>query len=275
MLALGLAIALALAAAQYFSPASRALAAGADLRVALLGDKASVLLDYHPASRTVNAFNFNHPRPKPGSSGWKRAAEMSARAAARGATVPENIFYIFVSSAPDLDAFWGTLNNWRSSPRLFWAAARWTASLSRSGMANLSAFDLFSLFMECSRLNSSNFILTEASGKPAEQDIAGGEEAPAAPRVEVFNASSSKDLAGRTARYLRWKGFDVITASSYKNIEKHTAILGFGGDTSAALRLRAQLGLEEYEIRVRPSQKSVAEAAVILGEDFNAGILTQ
>lgn len=273
MLAAGLALALALAAAQYFSPASRALMDGADVRVALLGDRASVLLAYHPASRTINAFNFNHPRPKAGSSGWKRAAELAARSAALGATVQENVFYVYVSSAPDLDALWGALNGWRSSPRIFFGAARRTAALRHDGLSNISAFDLFSLFTELTRLNSSNFILTEASGKPAEQELYGPEEAPAAPRVGVFNASSQKELAARATKYLRGRGFDVITSQSYKNREKHTAILAFGRDTSAALSLRAALGLEEYEIRVRPSQKSVAEAEVILGEDFNAAVL--
>ena len=275
MLALGLAIALGLAAAQYFSPASRALAEGRELRVALLGDRASVLLAYRPASRTVSAFNFNHARPKKGSTGWARAAELAARAAGSGATVQENVFYVHVSSAPDLEALWSTLNNWRASPRLFAAAVRRTAALRRDGASNISGFDLFSLFTELSRLNSSNFVLTEASGKPAEQELYGRETAPAAPRVEVFNASSRKDLAARVTKYLREHGFDVITAASHKTREKTTAILGFGGGTGAALRLRAQLGLEEYEIRVRPSQKSVAEAAVILGEDFNADSLTK
>ena len=91
--------------------------------------------------------------------------------------------------------------------------------------------------------------------------------------MEVFNASGRKDLAARAAKRLRALGFDVITASSYSRNEAQTRILGFSKDTSAALRLRESLGLQELEIRVRPSQKSVAGAAVILGADFDEGVL--
>lgn len=273
MLAAGLAAALALAAAQYFHPVSRALMAGRDVRLALLGERSSVLLVYHPSSETVNAFTLNHAKAKPGISGWQRAGEISALAGARAGEGPEEMFYIAVSSAPDLQALLGALNNWRAEPRLFFSGAAWTAGLARSGATNIRPFDLFSLFREFSRIGSSNFILTEISRQPQEAEQP-AEEAGPAPRVEVFNASGRTGLAALAAKRLRALGFDVITEDS-KSREKQTRIMGFSKDTAVALKLRSALGLDELSIHVSPSKKSVAGAAVILGEDFNAAQLAE
>lgn len=264
MLAAGLVLALAAAAWQYFSPASRELVAGRDVSLALLGERSSALLVYHPFSSTVNAFTLSHPKARAGSTGWSRAADLAK--AAGGAASGENVFYIALSSAPDLDALWGALNNWRAEPRRLAEAVSWASGLRAAGATNLSGFDLFSLFGEFSKLSSSNFILTEVPRRAQ----AGEEETPAPARVvEVFNASGRKGLAAEAARRLRALGFNVITETSYPTIEKQTRVLGFSSDTAAALKLREALGLEELEIRVRPSQKSVAGAAVVLGQDFD------
>lgn len=268
ILAAGLAAALALAAAQYFHPVSRALMAGRDVRLALLGERSSVLLVYHPSSETINAFTLSHPKPKTAVSGWQRAGDIAAQAGVREGADPEDMFYVSVSSAPDLEALWGALNNWRAEPRRFFSAVSWTAALAGSGATNLRPFDLFSLFKEFSGLSSSNFIMTELSRQPQEAEQP-EEDAGPAPRVEVFNASGRKGLAAQVSKSLRALGFDVITEDS-KPFSKHTVILGFSKDPAVALKLRSALGLDELEIHVRPSRKSVAGAAVVLGEDFSA-----
>lgn len=272
MLALGLAAALALAAAQWFSPLSRALLAGRDVRLALLGERSSALLVYHPFSGSVNAFTFAHQKPRNGASYWQRASALAVSAGAREEERQEDVFFVALSTAPELETLWGALNGWRAEPRRFFSAARWVCGLKASGSTNLSGFDLFSLFAELSQLTAADFILTEAQRKPAEAEEAAPVQDPA-PRVEVFNASGRKDLAAQAARFLRGRGFDVLTAGSHPKRERQTRIFGFSRDTAAALRLRSALGLEELEIRVRPSQKSVAGAVVILGEDFDQGIL--
>ncbi len=264
MLAAGLVLALTAAAWQYFSPASRELVAGRDVSLALLGERSSALLVYHPFSSTVNAFTLSHPKSRAGSSGWQRAADLAAAVGAGPSG--GSVFYISLSSAPDLDALWGTLNNWRAEPRRLLSAASWVSGLRAAGATNLSGFDLFSLFGEFSRLNSSNFILTEVvrRARPDEEEPG----AASAPLVEVFNASGKQGLAAQAAKRLRGLGFDVITEASYPTLEKQTSILSFSSDTSAARRLRASMGLEGLEIRVRSSRKSVAGAAVILGQDY-------
>lgn len=266
MLAAGLALALAAAAWQYFSPASRELIYGRDVSLALLGERSSALLVYHPFSSTVNAFTLSHPKAKTGTTGWSRAADLAK--AAGGADAGRNVFYIALSlsSAPDLDALWGALNNWRSEPKRLPAAAAWVSGLRSAGATNLSGFDLFSLFSEFSKLSSSNFILTEVRHRTPAGEAA-GEEGPA-PLVEVFNASGRKGLAALAAKRLKALGFDVITEGTYRTIEKTTRIRGFSNDMAAALRLRAALGLEEL-VPERSSQKSIAGAVIILGVDFD------
>ena len=241
-MAAGVALALALAAWQFFSPVSRELMAGRDVGIALLGERSSVFLIYHPFSDTVGAFTAAHARPRRGVPAERLAGELALAAAGPAA----------------------------AEPRLLYKAAAWTRSLKSAGATNLSGFDLFSLFSEFLRLGSSNFILTEVQRRGPGAEAA-GETLSSAVLVEVFNASGRPGLAAQTAKRLREIGFDVITEGNYATVEKHTRILGFSRDTAAALALRGALGLQELEIRVKPGHRSVAAAAVILGEDFGSG----
>lgn len=268
MLAAGLLAALALAAAQYFSPVSRLIWKNQDVRLAVLGERAAVLMVYHSGQGKVSAFPFQAFRPKKGVSLEQRAADLADLAGNAG-----DVFYISVSSAPNLDALWGTLNKWRAEPALFLRGARWAWAAGAAGISDVSSFGLFALFSEFSRLDASDFFLAETAKAFVQEPEAEEEAGPA--RIEVFNASGRKDLAALAAKRLRALGFDVITAASYHKAERHTRILGFSRDTAAALRLRSALGLEELEIRVRPSQKSVAGAAVILGADFDDSVLSR
>ncbi len=272
--ALGLAAALALAAAQQFCPASRALRDGRDLRLALLGERTSMLLVYQPYSSTVKAFPFSHGRPKKGATGWQRTIDLSAQAGAPAEAGRDEVFYVSLSTAPELDAVWSVLNGWRNRPGLFFSSAKLLDGLRRSGATNLGRFDMFSVFSEAARLGSSNFVVSDTV---RQQAVPGGEaadEGAPAPRVEVFNASGRPGLAAKAARFLRGRGFDVITEGSAPR-EARTRILGFSADTADALKLRSALGLEEMEIRVKTSQKSVAGAAVVMGEDFSEAALAE
>lgn len=268
MLAAGLLAALALACAQYFSPVSRLIWKNQDVRLAVLGERAAVLMVYHSGSGKVSALPFQSFRSKKGVPPAQRAVDLAVLAGNAG-----DVFHISVSSAPDLDALWGTLNKWRAEPALFLEGARWAWAVGVSGGSDISPFGLFSLFSEFARLDASDFFLAETAKAAGPEPEA--EEAAGPARVEVFNASGRRDLAALAAKRLRALGFDVITAASYHKAERHTRILGFSRDTETALRLRSALGLEELEIRVQTSQKSVAGAAVILGADFDDSVLSR
>lgn len=270
MLALGLGTALALAAAQYLSPVASAFADGRDLRLALLSDGAQAVLVWHTATDTVNAVSFSRTRQRKGVSSSQRAAELISLTGG-AAPAPGEAFFVSLSTSPDMEALWDTMNGWRAAPRKFFRAAAWTWRLRRDGATNIPPFGLFVLFSELSGLNSSNFILTEASRQAPPEEEA--EQAPAPVlRVEVFNASGRTDLAARAAKHLRASGFDVLTVSSYAKIEKHSRVVAYG-DTSAAVKLRSALGLGEREILERPPQRSVAAAAAVLGVDFDDRVL--
>jgi len=270
MLAAGLGAALALAAAQYFFPVSRAVRAGRDVNLAVLGERGSALLVYHTAAGTVDAFTISHSKPRASATVPQRALALLALAG--GTTVQAEVFSVLVSSSPDLDVIRDALNGWRAEPRRFFSAAAWVGGLRASGATAISSFDLFRLFSELSGLGFSNFSTTELSRQGRGPEVQAEAEAGPAIRVEVFNASGRKDLAALAARHLRGLGFDVMTAASYSKIEKHTRVLFFAGDIPAALRLRSALGLDALEVR-RSSQRSVAGAAVILGEDFDGAVL--
>ncbi|MDA8242929.1 MAG: LytR C-terminal domain-containing protein [Elusimicrobia bacterium] len=262
ILAAGVLLALAASAAQYFFPASRAVMEGRDVRIALLSDASSALLVYHPFSGTVSAFSSPR-RPPRGAGPERRAAELAAAVAGEGAAA----FYVVLPSSPSLEALWGVLDGWRGDPRLLPAAAVWLGGRVSSGGTDLSWFDAFRLFAELSGLGASDFVLSDVPRGPAAEEE---REARKAPLVEVFNASGRDGLADATARRLRAAGFDVITVGN-KPAERETRIVSYSPEVAPALALREALGLGGLEIRVEPARGSVADAAVVLGEDSEGG----
>jgi len=267
ILASGLALALGLAAAQYFSPAAAAFARGEDLRISLLSPSRDLVLVWHTGRGVVNAVSFPAAKKRGGLSGYVRARELSGLTGAPDTADREDIFYISFSSSPDMGPFLDILNNWKSRPALFLRAAAFTWRLRREGATNIPPFSLFQLFTEMSRLNSSSFIITDTP-RPRPEEVAPPEEADQPARVEVFNASGRRNLAARTAKRLRAAGFDVLTVSSYAKIENNSRVVSYGADTGPAERLRAALGLGGIALVGRPPGRSVAAAAVVLGKDF-------
>lgn len=267
MLAAGLVLALAAAGLQFFSPASGEILAGRDVKMVLTGDTSSIVLVYHPFSGAVNSFSVSHRRFRS-----KTAAEEKARQLAEAVSGGNGpVFFLAVSSVPSLAPLLDAMSGWREDPRLLFRAASWAAGLRSSGATNLTGFDIFTLFSELAARSSSDFILTELTRKAALREDADADgERRGAPLVEVFNASGVNGLAGRTAKRLREMGFDVITVSS-KPRSARTKLVSFSKDTAVARSLQEALGLGELETLVAAQQKSVAAAAVILGEDF-AGV---
>lgn len=272
MLAAGLALSLGLAAAQAFSPAASAFARGEDLRLALLSPAGDALLVWHTGRASVNAVSFPAQRRRAAVSGYVRAKELAALTGAPEGGGREDVYYVSLSSAPELPALLETLGSWRARPALFFRAAAFTWRLRGEGRTNIPPFALFVIFSELSKLGSSDFILTD-SPRPLQEELDEPEREERPLRVEIFNASGRKDLAARAAKHLRAAGFDVLTASSYAKIEKHSRLVSYGADTGPAQRLRAALGLAGLEIVSRPAGKSVADAAAVLGTDFKEGAL--
>ncbi len=85
--------------------------------------------------------------------------------------------------------------------------------------------------------------------------------------VEVLNATGVDGLARATTRQLRRAGIDVVyfgTASS--DTLEQTYIAVRRGDTTAAVRIRAALGVGR--IVVEPDSRLLLDASVFLGRDI-------
>ncbi len=85
--------------------------------------------------------------------------------------------------------------------------------------------------------------------------------------VEVLNATGVDGLARATTRQLRRTGIDVVyfgTASADTLAETYIAVRR--GDTTAAVRIRAALGVGR--IVVEPDSRLLLDASVFLGRDI-------
>lgn len=84
--------------------------------------------------------------------------------------------------------------------------------------------------------------------------------------VEVLNTTDTDGLAREITRYLRRAGIDVVSFGSNRDRPvDSTTILIRRGDSTAALRIRAALGLGR--IRAEPDARLLLDASVLLGPD--------
>ena len=272
ILAAGGLMIIALAAAHYFSPISRRLAANADIELVLLSKERPMLFVYRSFSKTVNAVRLPVKAPH-GGSAYQRACDVLTTFSG-GGVQPQAPAYIEVQD-PDMDAFEDFLNNWRARPASLGRPLRWLGELRKSDATNLSLYDTVLLALELSRMNSSNFIKEEfdknrVSGQaPAAAATAEQEQPAPAVRLEVLNASGRKDLAVLVTKYLRKKGFDVINFGTYGSVAGQTKIINCSDNIAAARGIRDALNLGGLEIYSKFDKLAIAQVKVILGVDFD------
>ncbi|MFH1378868.1 MAG: LCP family protein [bacterium] len=84
--------------------------------------------------------------------------------------------------------------------------------------------------------------------------------------VEVFNASSHKQLAYRVTKFLRQAGFDVVNWENYETPQQRTLVVDRTGDVRAAQTVAAQLNNAEVISRIDRSR--MVDVTVILGEEY-------
>ncbi|HAF94517.1 MAG TPA: hypothetical protein DCG50_00505 [Elusimicrobia bacterium] len=162
LLIFGFTLCAALLTGHYLSGLSRNLAAGRDLSVALIGGNAPMVFVYHSFSKTVTAVHLPRERWRSGGSNYQKACAALALVSGGPQVQREDVFYL-APDAPgvDLSAFYETLNSWRSRPRLVLKAARWLWRLKKEERTNISFHDLLLTVLELSRLNSSDFVVTD------------------------------------------------------------------------------------------------------------------
>ncbi|OGR43441.1 MAG: hypothetical protein A2X28_00930 [Elusimicrobia bacterium GWA2_56_46] len=286
ILAAGGLVTLSLVLAHYFSPVSRRLAAGEDVKLVLLNRERPMLFVYHPFSRTVNAIRMPGKAAR-GGSAYQRAGEVlklfpeDGSAPRNGGLAdtgsPENPAYIEAETS-ELDSFEDLIGNWRARPERLLRLGRYLCELKRSEASNLSAYEMTLLALELIRLKASDLIKEDFEKTPAREAFAaesgpgplpgGAAQAPAAARLEILNASGKKDLAGSVTRYLRKRGFDVINFGTYGSVERQTKIVNCSDSIEAARLVRDALGLGGLEIYSKADRRGIVQVRVILGSDF-------
>jgi hypothetical protein len=258
----------ALAAAHYFSPISRRLAANSDVELVLLNKERPMLFVYRSFSKTVNAVQLPGGAGR-GGSAYQRAGKILNFFSGGYAPSPEDPAYIEIQ-APDLGAFEELVNNWRARPALLIGLARCLRGLKKNEATNLSGHDLALLALEVLRINSSNLIKEEFDKtRFFDQAPAAPAPVPAAVRLEVLNASGRKDLAALVTKYLRKKGFDVINFGTYGGVEETTKIVNCSDNIEAARRIRDILDLGALEIYSQSDKLAIVQVRIILGSDFD------
>ncbi|MBC8278255.1 MAG: LytR C-terminal domain-containing protein [FCB group bacterium] len=111
---------------------------------------------------------------------------------------------------------------------------------------------------------------------PPEEDISPA-EIPDPLRVEILNGCGVKGLAGKTANFLRRKGYDVrdFRNADNQNVE-HTAILVRSGDRSHGEELASTIALPLEMILMEEDPGLVdVDVSLILGEDYKKYVLPQ
>ena len=280
ILSLGGALALALITAHFFSSVSRSLSTDRDIEIALLSPERPMLFVYHPGAKTVDAVPLPPKAARGTGSAVQRAHGALNLFLKNPSDARDEVLYVEVKD-PDLDRLSVMLDNWRNRCGYVFNIAAYIRELKRTECTNLSWHDLLLVSRELSRLNWSDFIITDQArdyfDKAAameETTTPGGTSSipapvPAGIRLEVLNASARAGLAEQITKYLRKKRFDVISFGNYRSVTKQTKIVNCSDNIEAAQLVRDALGLNNLEIHSKAEKSAVIQVRVILGVDFD------
>jgi len=87
-------------------------------------------------------------------------------------------------------------------------------------------------------------------------------------QVNVLNACGEKGLAGKTRKYLRNNGFDVVEIGNYNLELEKSIIIDRLGDKRSALKTAYALGIEDSLVYSNIDSSLFIRATVIIGKDF-------
>lgn len=88
-------------------------------------------------------------------------------------------------------------------------------------------------------------------------------------QVEVRNGCGISGLAGRTTRFLRDNGFDVVEVGDYESFDvDRSMVIDRVGDPASARKVAAVLGIPEDRVEqdIRPDY--YLDASVVIGRDY-------
>ncbi len=95
-------------------------------------------------------------------------------------------------------------------------------------------------------------------------------------RVEVLNGCGVKGLAGKTAEFLRRKGYDVRDFRNAPRSYQHTTIFVRNGDMASGEALAYTISLPQEMVKMENDPTLVdIDVTLILGHDYQRFILPQ
>jgi hypothetical protein len=88
-------------------------------------------------------------------------------------------------------------------------------------------------------------------------------------QVEVRNGAGVDEIAARTTRFLRDRGFDVVAIGNHRTFDREqSVVIDRVGDRKAARRVARALGLPADRVRQEIRKDLYLDASVILGRDY-------
>ena len=110
---------------------------------------------------------------------------------------------------------------------------------------------------------------------PAEESSAPSDEHPARTasgdiiQVAVRNGCGVAGVAGKTTRFLRRKGFDVVEVGNYNSFDQqHSVVIDRVGNKKAARKVAAALGIPLKRVKEQIRLDYYLDASVVIGHDY-------
>lgn len=176
------------------------------------------------------------------------------------------------------------------NPASLWRLPEYSKLVLSGFHANVSAWDLFTLFVEGRRVKWNNLRLFSLPGTPSgnfwkmhpenTQRILGLMKGPAdlphsitpedhaAATVEVWNASSRANAAQIVKQMLRDRGFDVVLFGNFASRQQRTLVIDRSGHLRPAQAVANILKSVNPEVVSRVDPGRQVDVSVIIGNDF-------
>ncbi|GIV52189.1 MAG: hypothetical protein KatS3mg038_2710 [Candidatus Kapaibacterium sp.] len=89
-------------------------------------------------------------------------------------------------------------------------------------------------------------------------------------QVRVLNAAGVPELARRVQQFLRRRGFDVVEATTARQLEERSYVADHLGDSLAVAQVQYALGLPPDAIQRNIDSDLVLHCSVVVGKDWQS-----
>lgn len=90
-------------------------------------------------------------------------------------------------------------------------------------------------------------------------------------QVAVRNGCGVEGVAGKTTRFLRRQGFDVVEVGNYRSFDqKHSVVIDRVGNEAAARKVAEALGIPLKRVSQEVRLDYYLDASIIIGHDYSS-----